>query len=80
MPGDVLVEVTDTGHGFANPAAELDEADLAAAEGRRRGVVRSDSLGQDPDHIEVSLEEGAGNPAEQVLQRAAGEASVLFGF
>jgi len=72
MPGDVLVEVTDTGHGFANPAAELDEADLAAAEGRRRGVVRSDSLGQDPDHIEVSLEEGAGNPAEQVLQRAAG--------
>ena len=27
---------------------------------------------QDPDHIEVSLEEGAANPAEEVLERAAG--------
>ena len=35
-------------------------------------VSRSNSLGQDPDHIEVSLEEGASNPEDEVLQRAAG--------
>ena len=35
-------------------------------------LSRSNSLGQNPDHIEVSLEEGASNPEDEVLQRAAG--------
>ena len=35
-------------------------------------LSRSNSLDQGPDHIEVSLEEGASNPEDEVLQRAAG--------
>jgi len=68
----LLVDVTDTGHGIANPAADLAEADLVEADGKQARLSRSSSLGQDPDQIEVSLEEGAGNPTDEVLQRAAG--------
>lgn len=52
----VLVDVTDTGHGIANPAADLAEADLVEADGKQQAKLsRSSSLGQDPDQIEVSL-------------------------
>jgi hypothetical protein len=68
----LLLDVTDTGHGIANPAAELAEAEVVAALEGRQALSRSSSLGQDPDHIEVSLDEGAGNPVEEVLNRAAG--------
>ena len=86
----LLVDVTDTGHGIANPAADLAEADLVEADGKQARLSRSSSLGQDPDQIEVtiipphpqtcflftkmlrtfsnqvSLEEGAGNPTDEV--------------
>ena len=90
----LLVDVTDTGHGIANPAADLAEADLVEADGKQQAKLsRSSSLGQDPDQIEVillidlyiqfclsgnlfdifqittnqvSLEEGAGNPTDEV--------------
>ena len=62
---------TDSGRGFSNPAYSLttgvEETPVVP-----NGVSRSNSLGQDPDHIEVSLEEGASNPEDEVLQRAAG--------
>ena len=51
----VLVDVTDTGHGIANPAADLAEADLVEADGKQAKLSRSSSLGQDPDQIEVIL-------------------------
>ena len=52
----VLVDVTDTGHGIANPAADLAEADLVEADGKQQAKLsRSSSLGQDPDQIEVIL-------------------------
>ena len=51
----LLVDVTDTGHGIANPAAELAEAELVEADGNKQArLSRSSSLGQDPDQIEVS--------------------------
>ena len=86
----LLVDVTATGHGIANPAADLAEADLVEADGKQARLSRSSSLGQDPDQIEVtiilillilrlvfsslkrtflnqvSLEEGAGNPTDEV--------------
>ena len=49
----LLVDVTDTGHGIANPAAELAEAELVEADGKQARLSRSSSLGQDPDQIEV---------------------------
>ena len=49
----LLVDVTDTGHGIANPAADLAEADLVEADGKQARLSRSSSLGQDPDQIEV---------------------------
>ena len=49
----LLVDVTDTGHGIANPAAELAEAELVEADGKQNRLSRSSSLGQDPDQIEV---------------------------
>ena len=49
----LLVDVTDTGHGIANPAADLAEADLVEADGKQAKLSRSSSLGQDPDQIEV---------------------------
>ena len=49
----LLVDVTDTGHGIANPAAELAEAELVEADGKQTRLSRSSSLGQDPDQIEV---------------------------
>ena len=49
----LLVDVTDTGHGIANPAADLAEADLVEADGKQTRLSRSSSLGQDPDQIEV---------------------------
>ena len=50
----LLVDVTDTGHGIANPAAELAEAELVEADGKQQArLSRSSSLGQDPDQIEV---------------------------
>ena len=81
LRGGVLVDVTDTGHGIANPAADLEEVALSRSQHadllqvgavERPGLSRSSSLGQDPDHIEVSLEEGAGTPTDEVLQRAGG--------
>ena len=51
----LLVDVTDTGHGIANPAADLAEADLVEADGKQARLSRSSSLGQDPDQIEVIL-------------------------
>ena len=51
----LLVDVTDTGHGIANPAADLAEADLVEADGKQAKLSRSSSLGQDPDQIEVIL-------------------------
>ena len=51
----LLVDVTDTGHGIANPAADLAEADLVEADGKQARLSRSSSLGQDPDQIEVTI-------------------------
>ena len=51
----LLVDVTDTGHGIANPAADLAEADLVEADGKQARLSRSSSLGQDPDQIEVMI-------------------------
>jgi len=82
---DTIVDVTETSTGYTNPAYSLQNGStvpvvsvLQNGEGSEekppngRALSRSSSLGQDPDQIEVSLEEGAGNPTDEVLQRAAG--------
>merc|ERR1711874_739725 len=53
------------------PAAPAETPSVTFSNGAKP-ASRSNSLGQDPDHIEVSLEEGASNPEDEVLQRAAG--------
>ena len=64
-PTAVPVEPTVT------PAAPAAPPAVTTSNGGAKAVSRSNSLGQDPDHIEVSLEEGASNPEDEVLQRAA---------
>jgi len=70
---------TEAGRGFSNPSydvshQETEKPNEEIRNGQQNGkqLSRSNSIGADPDHIEVSLEEGSKNPAEDVLQRAAG--------
>ena len=67
-------DTSHKGRGFSNPAYSLSEETEAPVVPTTvtNGLTRSNSLDQDPDHIEVSLEEGASNPEDEVLQRAAG--------
>lgn len=79
--------MTDTSIGFSNPAYnELHNGASNHQQQQQNGggaeaglgsgaaqLSRSNSIGEDPDHIEVSLDEGAGASVEdEVLQRAAG--------
>ena len=82
---DSRIDVTDTSTGFSNPAYSLQNGSTVPAVSvvqngtgseekppNGRALSRSSSLGQDPDQIEVSLEEGAGTPTDEVLEQAAG--------
>eukprot|EP00092_Neocalanus_flemingeri_P006606 GFUD01007125.1.p1 GENE.GFUD01007125.1~~GFUD01007125.1.p1 ORF type:complete len:594 (-),score=150.38 GFUD01007125.1:72-1853(-) len=82
---DFLVDLKDSAVGFSNPAyssvngsavttGPVIQTEEVSEEkpSNGRALSRSSSLGQDPDQIEVSLEEGAGTPTDEVLQRAAG--------
>lgn len=76
---DFLVDLTDSANvsaGETNPVTNGEVVAVAEEEKRTNGrgsrLSRTSSLGQDPDQIEVSLEEGAANPTDEVLQRAAG--------
>lgn len=81
---DPNVDITDTSTGFSNPGySEQNGATLPVSQNGEatkespparngKALSRSSSFGQDPDQIEVSLEEGNGTPTDEVLQRAAG--------
>ena len=76
------IDVTETSTGFSNPAYSLQNGGTVpppvitqngeTPKENGRALSRSSSFGQDPDQIEVSLEEGNGTPTDEVLQRAAG--------
>jgi PTEN phosphatase family protein len=71
---EVLVDLVDLS---SAPYSESNHSDLFAAGSAANGVANRPrltsrpSLDQDPDQIEVSLEEGAAAPADEVLERAA---------
>ena len=81
---DPNVDISDTSTGFSNPGyseqngatvpnSQNGEATKESPPARNgKALSRSSSFGQDPDQIEVSLEEGNGTPTDEVLQRAAG--------
>lgn len=63
--GNVLVDP-----GFVSPIYDFGEDERRKKNGLSR--TRSSSIHADPHQIEISLEEGAGDPTDEVLDRAAG--------
>jgi len=71
---DFLVDLSETSSdpdGHQDPAPKNGDVvkDVSEKPGK---LSRTPSMCQDPDQIEVSLEEGAADPSDEVLQRARG--------